>query len=74
MFVLPINSILLPSSGVTAGTGTAWVDQENVLNDNDANATFSTSAGFSTTNATSQNLNATGLGFAIPLNATIMGI
>jgi hypothetical protein len=64
----------LPGAGATGGSGTAWTSPGNVLSNDDAYANVSATAGFSNVNVTSQSLNATGFGFTIPANATILGI
>lgn len=63
----------LPKTGASAGTGTAWSSPGNILTNNDSNATASVS-NFGSSTITTQNLNATNFQFAIPANATIVGI
>lgn len=62
-------------SGANAGTGTAWTNPGNVTSNNDANASVGVTAGaFSSGSVTSQRLDVTNFGFAIPGNATIKGV
>jgi hypothetical protein len=68
----PVNAgPSFPSSGVNAGTGTAWGNPGNVVSNNNSSATVQGTSGG---NVTSQSLNATGFNFTLPANATIVGI
>jgi hypothetical protein len=54
---------------MTAGAGAGWTNSGNILADDNAVASNTIGAG-----ATGANLDATGFGFAIPSNATVLGV
>ncbi len=57
------------TSGASSGSGTAWTNTGSIVSDGNGNASVSINAG-----ATSQNLLATGYGFSLPSDASIIGV
>jgi hypothetical protein len=67
---VPTTATASPSTAVSSGFGTAWLNPTNILATDGATSTVTINSG----NQTTQHLQATNFGFNIPLSSTVVGV